>query len=75
MIWEVEESHEAELAEKLVEELKEELAGMGVEPERVAFRPMVLPIFKVLPKFITDFVEQVKKLGKIPEDAREKLLN
>jgi heterodisulfide reductase subunit A len=74
MIWEVEESHEAELAEKLVEELKEELAGMGIEPERVAFRPMVLPIFKVLPKFITDFVEQVKKLGKIPEDAREKLL-
>ena len=74
MIWEVEESHEAELAEKLVEGVKEELAGMGIEPERVAFRPMVLPIFKVLPKFITDFVDQVKKLGKISDENREKLL-
>lgn len=74
MIWEVEESHEAELAEKLVEEVKEELAGMGIEPERVTFRPMVLPIFKVLPKFITDFVKQTKKLGKISGEVREKLI-
>ena len=48
---------------------------MKIEPERVTFRPMVLPIFKVLPKFITDFVEQMKKLGKISGEAREKLLN
>jgi hypothetical protein len=34
---------------------------------------MVLPIFKVLPKFITDFVEKVKGLGKIPEDKRKSL--
>ena len=74
MIWEVEESHEAELAEKLVAEVKEELAGMGVAPERVTFRPMVLPIFKVLPKFVSDFVDVVKKMGKIPDEAREKLL-
>ncbi|UCH57173.1 MAG: hydrogenase iron-sulfur subunit [Candidatus Bathyarchaeota archaeon] len=74
MIWEVEESHEAELAEKLVEELKKELDVMGLEPERVQFRPMVLPIFKVLPKFISDYVDQIKKLGKIPGEVREKLL-
>ncbi|MGD2200319.1 MAG: 4Fe-4S binding protein [Candidatus Bathyarchaeota archaeon] len=75
MISEIEESHEAELAERLVEELKEELEERGIEPERIYFQPMTLPIFKVLPEFISDFVNTIKKLGKIPGDTREKLLS
>ncbi len=74
MICEIEDSHEEGLAEKLVEEAREELEGMGVEPERVHLRPMVLPIFKVLPQFITDYTATVKKLGRIPEEKRKGLL-
>ena len=73
MIMETEETHEAELSETLVEEVKKTLSEKGIEPMRVSFTPMVLPIFKVLPKFITDFVEQVKKLGKIPVEKRSGL--
>jgi coenzyme F420-reducing hydrogenase delta subunit len=66
---------QAELSEKLVDQVKKTLSEKGLEPERVSFTPMVLPIFKVLPKFITDFVETVEKLGKITEDKRSGLRN
>jgi heterodisulfide reductase subunit A len=75
MICEVEESHEAKLAETIVESVKEELKVKGIEPERIRFQPMVLPIFKMLPKFITDYTEQIKKLGKIQQEKRGALLN
>jgi heterodisulfide reductase subunit A len=74
MISEVEESHEAELAEKLVKEVKEELEELGIEKTRILFQPMVLPIFKILPKFITDFTEKIKVMGKIPEEKRQKTI-
>jgi len=74
MICEVEESHEEEIAKKLVEEVKVELLKIGVEPERVHLRPMVLPIFKVLPNFISDYTETIKRLGRIPEEKREMLI-
>ena len=74
MIFDVEESHEAELAESLVERAKEALKEKGVEPERVVFQPMVLPIFKVLPKFITDYTTKVQSMGKIPAEKRKQLL-
>jgi heterodisulfide reductase subunit A len=73
LVSEVEESHEAELAEKLVEEVREELKEMGLEPARIRFQPMVLPIFKMLPKIITDFTNDIKKLGKISPENRQKL--
>jgi len=73
MICEVEESHEAELAHRLVEDARKALAEKGVEPERIMFQPMVLPIFKVLPKFISDFTDKVKALGVIPEEKRMSL--
>ncbi len=73
MVFEVEESREAKLSEKLVEEVREELKAAGVEPERVAFQPMVLPVFKMLPKFIGDQMERVTKLGKIPSEKRTAL--
>jgi heterodisulfide reductase subunit A len=74
MICEVEESHEEELAKKLVEEVKVELERIGVEPERIYLRPMLLPIFKVLPKFISDYTETIKRLGRLPEEKREMLI-
>jgi heterodisulfide reductase subunit A len=74
MICDVEDSHEAKLAEKLVEEARKILSEKDIEPERVIFQPMVLPIFKVLPKFITDFTIKIKSLGKIPPNKRKKLM-
>jgi heterodisulfide reductase subunit A len=71
MVSDVEESHEAELAHKLVEAVKKALSEMGLEPERIMFQPMVLPIFKVLPKFISDFTDKVKTLGRISDDKRK----
>ncbi len=74
MICEVEESREEELTEKLVKEVKLELEKMGVEPERVYFKPMVLPIFKVLPKFISDYTATIQRLGKLSQEKRMILL-
>ena len=74
MIMDIEESHAAELSEKLAERLREELSELGVKPGRVMFKPMVLPIFKVLPKFIEDYVSEIEKLGKIPEEKHRVLL-
>jgi heterodisulfide reductase subunit A len=74
LICEVDESHEAELAARLVTEVAETLKGIGVEPGRVRLQPMVLPIFKMLPKFVSDFTEQVKKMGKLSLEKRRLLL-
>jgi heterodisulfide reductase subunit A len=71
MVSEVEESHEAELAHRMMDQVKKALSERGVEPERIMFQPMVLPIFKVLPKFISDFTDKVKALGRIPDDKRK----
>jgi heterodisulfide reductase subunit A len=73
MICEVEETPEAELATKLVERVREKLSQTGIEPDRIRFQPMVLPIFKMLPKFITDFNANVSKWGKIPEEKRSSI--
>jgi len=73
MVFEVEESREAKQSERLVEEVRAELTAAGIEPERVTFQPMVLPIFKMLPKFIDDHVGRVGKLGKIPPEKRTAL--
>jgi coenzyme F420-reducing hydrogenase delta subunit len=73
LICEVEGSHEAELASKLVGEVGEALSGLGIEAERVRLQPMVLPIFKMLPKFVSDFTERVKRLGKVPAEKRRLL--
>ena len=74
MICEVEESPEAELVEKLVEKVREELREIGIEEERLYFKPMVLPIFKVLPTLISDYTAEIRRLGKIPMEKRQRLL-
>jgi len=75
LVCEIENSHEAGLAERLVEEVREKLKTTGIEPERIRFQPMVLPIFKMLPKFMTDYIEQIKKLGKMTPERRTSLLS
>jgi heterodisulfide reductase subunit A len=74
LICEVEASHEAELAVRLVTEVAETLKSIGVEPGRIRLQPMVLPIFRMLPKFVSDFTDQVKKMGKLSPEKRRLLL-
>ena len=74
MICEAEGTPRAELTAKLVEEARAELVELGVEGERLYFRPMYLPIYKMLPSFIDDYVKRVRALGRITEEARSRLL-
>ena len=43
--------------------LREELDALGIGRARVAFIPMLLPIYKVLPKMIETFEKKVKAVG------------
>jgi heterodisulfide reductase subunit A len=51
-----------------------ELDALGVGKERVIFVPMLLPIYKVLPKMVDTFDKKIKQLGKLPKDVRQKAL-
>ncbi len=74
MICEAEGTPRAELTARLVEEVRAELGKLGVEEERLHFKPMYLPIYKMLPSFIDDYVKRIKALGRMPDDIRARLL-
>ena len=74
MICEAEGTARAELTASLVEEVRKELEELGVEGERLHFKPMYLPIYKMLPSFIDEYVKRVRSLGKIPDEVRARLL-
>ena len=59
----------AHAVEKRLEVLGEELDALGIGRARVAFIPMLLPIYKVLPKMIEAFEKKVKAAGKLSPDA------
>ncbi len=62
----------AHVTEKRLEALAPELDSLGIGRDRVIFIPMLLPIYKVLPKMIETFEKKVSSLGKLPSEAREK---
>jgi len=72
-ICEGEAGKELKIVEELVASTKALMSKNGIEAERICFRPMVLPIFRVLPQYISDFQRTVNKLGKIPKEKRERL--
>lgn len=74
MICEAKGTPREKLSGRLVEEVRGELRALGVEEERLHFKPMYLPIYKMLPRFIDEYVERVRRLGRISEDTRIKLL-
>jgi coenzyme F420-reducing hydrogenase delta subunit len=51
-----------------------ELDALGIGKDRVTFVPMLLPIYKVLPKFIDTFDKKIKQLGKLTKETRAKAL-
>ena len=54
--------------------LAAELDSLGIGKDRVTFIPMLLPVYKVLPKLVDTFDKKIKQLGKLPKEVREKAL-
>ncbi len=62
------------IVETRLKALAPELDALGIGKDRVTFVPMLLPIYKVLPKMVDTFDKKVKQLGKVPKDIRQKAL-
>ncbi len=60
----------AHIVEERLKALWPELDQLGIGKERVTFVPMLLPIYKVLPKFVDTFEKKIRQLGKLSESAR-----
>ena len=64
----------AHIVEERLKALAPELDSLGIGKDRVIFMPMLLPVYKVLPKLIDTFDKKIKQLGKVPAERREKAL-
>ncbi|MCJ7607689.1 MAG: FAD-dependent oxidoreductase [Thermoplasmata archaeon] len=64
----------ANIAEERLKSMGEELDSLGIGRGRVVFIPMLLPIYRVLPKLIDNFDKKVGRLGRLPDDARSRAL-
>jgi heterodisulfide reductase subunit A len=62
------------IVELRLKSLGPELDALGIGKDRVTFVPMLLPIYKVLPKLVDNFDKKVKTLGKLSKEARAKAL-
>ena len=64
----------AHIVEERLKALASELDSLGIGKDRVIFMPMLLPVYKVLPRLVDTFDKKIKQLGKVPPDVREKAL-
>jgi heterodisulfide reductase subunit A len=64
----------AHVVEKRLEALLPELEQLGIGKDRVTFIPMLLPIYKVLPKMIETFDKKITSLGPLSPEVRAKAL-
>ncbi len=64
----------AHIVEERIKALAPELDALGIGKDRVTFMPMLLPIYKVLPKFVDTFDKKVRQLGKLTKEQRQKAL-
>ena len=62
------------IVETRLKALSPELDALGIGKDRVVFIPMLLPVYKVLPKLVDNFDKKIKQLGKLPKEARKKAL-
>lgn len=60
----------AHIVEERLKAFWPELDRLGIGKERVTFVPMLLPIYKVLPKFVDTFEKKVRQLGKLSDEVR-----
>lgn len=64
----------AHIVEARLKALAAELDSLGIGKDRVTFIPMLLPVYKVLPKLVDTFDKKIRQLGKLPKEVREKAL-
>jgi len=64
----------AHIVEERLRFLGPELDALGIGKERVTFVPMLLPIYKVLPKYVDTFDKKVRQLGKLSKEVRARAL-
>jgi heterodisulfide reductase subunit A len=64
----------ARVTEKRLDALGPELDSLGIGRDRVVFIPMLLPIYKVLPKMIETFDKKIASLGKLSPEVRDRAL-
>jgi hypothetical protein len=62
------------IVEQRMKALGPELDSLGIGKDRLTYIPMLLPIYKVLPKLVDNFDKKIKQLGKVPTEVREKAL-
>jgi len=68
VLFETDGSHEAKISEQRVEETRKALAELGIEAERVAVQPVLLPLFRVMGELIAGHTKRIRGLGKLPLD-------
>jgi heterodisulfide reductase subunit A len=73
VLFETEGSHEAKVSERKVVEMRKILAERGIEPERIAIQPVLLPVFRVMGQLIEGYVKRIRSLGKLPPDNVKKI--
>ena len=64
----------AHIVEARLNILGPELDALGIGKDRVTFVPMLLPVYKVLPKYVDTFDKKIKQLGKVQKEIRKKAL-
>ncbi len=63
------------IVEERVKALGLELDALGIGKDRLTFVPMLLPVYKVLPKYVDTFDKKVRQLGKLSKELRKKALD
>jgi heterodisulfide reductase subunit A len=65
VLFETDGSHELKVSEERVEEMKKVLAERGMEAERVAVQPVLLPLFRVMGELVAGHVKRVRGLRRL----------
>ena len=73
LLCEAADSPEAAITQRHIEGAKQRLASLGVEPERISFQPLLIPMAKALPKIIQRRVAALRQLGPLSEEQRRNL--
>ena len=74
MLMEEEGSEEMEFTLGVVEETRRRLREIGLEEGRVQFHPTLLPIYKALPDIIDRYVRNARRLGKLSQELRGRIV-
>jgi coenzyme F420-reducing hydrogenase delta subunit len=64
----------AHILEKRLNALTAELDAIGIGKDRITFVPMLLPVYKVLPKYLDTFDKKIRQLGRLSAEVRAKAL-